>query len=85
MKSAIAKIPDSVKTLLDLHAKDLEEAWANVDDEKLTISISAKIGFDRSRKGTCDVTLSFVKEKVSDTDSFGWDDFQLNLLKTGAK
>jgi hypothetical protein len=81
MRDAVQKIPGKVKELLDLHALDLEQAWANVGDEGLTISLSAKIGFDKARKGICDVTLSFTKEKVKDTASFAWDDFQLNLLK----
>jgi hypothetical protein len=84
LKSAIQKIPEKVKDLLDGHDSDLEEAWANVGDEGLTLSISAKIGFDKQRKGLCDVTLSFVKEKVKDTSSFSWDDRQLTIPKIGA-
>jgi hypothetical protein len=79
LKSAIAKIPEKVTELLDLHARDLEEAWANVGDEGLTISLSVKVGFDKAHKGVCDVNLSFTKEKVKDTASFSWDDRQLNL------
>ncbi len=83
LKTAITQIPEKVKDLLDVHAKDLEEAWANVGDEGLSISFSIKIGYDKQHKGKGDVTISFSKEKIKDTESFEWNDLQLNLKVVG--
>lgn len=80
MKSALKEIPGKLAELFMANDKALEEAWANTGDDPLTLSISAKIGFDKdSKKPVCDVTLSFTVEKVKDHKTFAWDDHQLKL------
>lgn len=81
MRTALKQIPEKINELLESYQKDLEEAWLFCGDEPLNISFSAKIGFDKHQKPTCEVGISFVKEKVKDSRIFSWDDKQLSLLK----
>ncbi len=82
MKSALAQVPNKIGDLIMAHAKDLEEAWANIGDGVLKISFSAKIGFDKNQKGTCEVDIAFEREpKVKDSKTFAWSDIQMSLLK----
>ncbi len=80
MKSAIAQIPNKIGDLLESHAVDLTEAWANVGEGSLDLSFSAKIGMKRG-KNVCEVTISFSKEKVKDSVTFEWSDSQPHLFK----
>ncbi len=85
MKSALAQVPNKIGELIMAHAKDLEEAWANVGDGTLNISFLVKVGFDKTRKGTCEVGITFEREpKVKDSKTFSWSDTQLSLLKKEA-
>ncbi len=85
MKDALRQIASKVDELLKSHAKDLEEAWANCGEDPLSISFSAKIGWDKSHKGICEVGIMFSREpKVKDSATFSWSDTQLSLLKKEA-
>ena len=81
MKDALRQIASKVDELLKSHAKDLEEAWSNCGEDPLSISFSAKIGWDKSHKGICEVGIAFTKDKVKDSATFSWSDTQLSLLK----
>ena len=81
MKQALILIPEKINGLLNDYAKDLEEAWANVGDgESLNINLSAKVGFDKHQKPACEVTISFIKEKIKGSVIFNWGN-QDNLFK----
>ena len=81
MKAALILIPEKIKGLLNDYTKDLEEAWANVgENEALNINLSAKIGFDKHSKPACEVTISFIKEKIKGSVTFNWEDRNLNLF-----
>ncbi len=81
MKSALREIPIEIAKLLESHTNSLEAAWANIGSEDaLNISFSAKIGFDKTtKKPICEVGISFVVEKVKDSNTFPWDDHQMKL------
>ncbi len=80
MKSALKKIPDKVQQLIENHADDLQEAWANRgDSDPLNISFPVKIGFRKGRP-VCQVGIKFSKEDVNDSTEFEWNDSQLSLL-----
>ena len=82
MKAALIQIPEKIKGLLNDYATDLEEAWGNIaEGESLNINLSAKIGFDKHNKPACEVTISFIKEKIKGSVIFNWDG-QNNLFKT---
>ena len=82
MQQALIQIPEKIQGLLNDYAKDLEEAWANVGEgEALNINLSAKIGFDKHSKPACEVTISFIKEKIKGSVIFNWGDQQNNLFK----
>ncbi len=82
MKSALILIPQKINELLNSYEKDLEEAWANVgNNESLNINLSAKVGFDKHSKPACEVTISFIKEKIKGSVVFNWSDQQNNLFK----
>ncbi len=75
------KISISIGELIDMHIKDLEEAWANCgDSEPLAISFSVKMGLKDGR-GISEVGISFTKEKVKDSCQVEWDPKQMNLIK----
>ncbi len=81
MKSALKKIPEKVQQLIESHADDLQEAWANRgEDNPLSISFPVKIGFRKGRP-VCQVEIKFSKENVNDSTEFEWNDSQLSLLK----
>ena len=82
MKAALIQIPKKIEELIDSNLTDLEEAWSICGDEPLTISFSVKIGFDKklNQKPICEITISFVKEKIKESKVFNWDDKQLSLL-----
>jgi hypothetical protein len=84
MKDALRQISSKVDELLKSHAEDLEEAWANCGEDPLSISFSARIGFDKSHKGTCEVKIRCTKDKIKDSKTFSWSDTQLSLLKKEA-
>ncbi len=82
MKQALTLIPEKIVGLLNDYAKDLEEAWANVGaGEVLNINLSAKVGFDKHDKPSCEVTIAFIKEKIKGSVIFNWDDKQPVLFK----
>ncbi len=82
MKSALIQIPQKIGELIEIEKDKLFEAWAARDDgETFSISVGIKLGTDRHGKNVCDITLSFIKEKVKTATSFTWDDHQLPLLK----
>ena len=82
MKSALVIIPEKISGLLNDYAKDLEEAWANLgENDSLNINLSAKVGFDKHNKPACEVTISFVKEKIKGSVTFNWNDNQQALFK----
>ena len=78
MKAALDKIPEKIKELVTRNVDDLVEAWANCGGDPLTISFSAKIGF-KKEKPICEVGISFVKEKITDSVIFEWENRQLDL------
>lgn len=81
MKQALIQIPEKISGLLNDYAKDIEEAWANTGEgEALNINLSAKIGFDKHSKPVCEITISFVKERIKGSVSFNWGN-QDNLFK----
>ena len=83
MKAALIQIPEKINGLLNDYAKDLEEAWANLaENEALNVNLSAKIGFDKQGKPVCEITISFIKEKIKGSAIFNWDDKQIPLLKS---
>ena len=83
MKAALILIPEKINGLLNDYATDLEEAWLNIaEGESLNINLSAKIGFDKYNKPACEVTISFIKEKIKGSVTFNWNDKQDNLFKT---
>lgn len=83
MKSALSQIPGKIEELIVAHTKELERAWADcavLIDEVLTLSFSAKIGFDKqTKKPVCEVGINFTVEKVKDSKRFFWDDHQMKL------
>jgi len=80
MKQALVLIPEKINGLLNDYATDLEEAWVNIaEGESLNINLSAKIGFDKHNKPACEVTISFIKEKIKGSVVFNWGD-QNNLF-----
>ncbi len=80
MKSALKKIPEKIQQLIENHADDLKEAWANRgEDNPLSISFPVKIGFKKGRP-ICQVGIKFSKEDVTDSTEFEWNDSQLSLL-----
>jgi hypothetical protein len=82
MKQALILIPEKINGLLTDYADDLEEAWSHLgDNEALNINLSAKIGFDKHSKPACEVTISFIKEKIKGSVTFNWGDQQNNLFK----
>lgn len=83
LKTAAIQIPGKIRELLDLHAKDLHEAWARCGEEAFSISFPVKIWMDRHGKPACEVGISFVKERVKDSLTFNWDDHQIDLPKIG--
>ena len=86
LRSAVNKIPEKISDLLLTHTTDLEEAWSNIGDgEALTVSFSAKIGFDKQGKPACEVGIAFIKERVKDSVIFNWDDKNLNLFELKKK
>ncbi len=81
MKQALILIPDKIQELIEIEKDKLFEAWAARDDgENFSISVGIKLGTDRHGKNVCDISLSFIKEKVKTTTSFTWDDHQLPLI-----
>lgn len=78
MKAALDKIPEKIRELIARNLDDLAEAWANCGGDPLTISFSAKIGF-KKEKPICETLISFIKEKISDSITFEWDNRQLDL------
>ena len=81
MKAALVLIPEKINGLLTDYADDLEEAWLNLgENESLNINLSAKIGFDKHSKPACEVTISFIKEKIKGSVTFTWGN-QENLFK----
>jgi hypothetical protein len=80
MKDALSRIPSKVEDLIESHAKELEDAWANTGEGTLAISFPVKIGI-KNGKQVCEVGISFVMEKCQDSTIFEWDDRQGNLLK----
>jgi hypothetical protein len=77
----LRKISISVENLIEMHIKDLEEAWANCgDSEPLAISFSVKMGLKDGR-GISEVGISFTKEKVKDSCQVEWDPKQMSLIK----
>jgi ribosomal protein L10 len=81
MKQALILIPEKINGLLTDYADDLEEAWSHLgDNEALNINLSAKIGFDKHSKPACEVTISFIKEKIKGSVTFTWGN-QENLFK----
>lgn len=85
MKDALSKIPGKVTELLEAHDHDLKQAWANVGDEGLSISFTAKIGVDKKRIPVCEVSIAFFVERVKDSLSFKWSDKQIDLPIQGLK
>ena len=86
MKQALILIPEKINGLLNDYVKDLEEAWANVGDgESLNINLSAKVGFDKHSKPACEVTVSFIKEKIKGSVIFNWNDKQIPLLNAAER
>ena len=81
MINALAQIPNKIGELLESHAVDLTEAWANVGEGSLDISFSAKIGMNKHGEHVCEVGISFTVERMKDSVTFAWDDKQLNFLK----
>ncbi len=81
MKDASNQIPGKISELLQRYEKDMESAWSNCGEGDFNISFSAKIGFDKANKPTCEVGISFITGKIKDSLTFGWNDKQLNLLK----
>ncbi len=80
-KKGLRKISISIGDLIDMHIKDLEEAWANCgDSEPLSISFSVKMAL-KDGKGISEVGISFTKEKVKDSCRVEWDPKQMNLIK----
>ncbi len=74
MKSALKKIPEKIQQLIENHADDLKEAWANRGESNpLIISFSARIGFKKNRP-ICQVGMKFSKEDVTDSTEFEWND-----------
>lgn len=81
MRQALILIPEKINGLLNDYSKDLEEAWANIgENEALNINLSAKIGFDKHQKPACEVTISFIKEKIKGSVTFNWDNHQNSLF-----
>ena len=82
MKAALVLIPEKINGLLVDYADDLEEAWSHVgENEALNVNLSAKIGFDKHNKPACEVTISFIKEKIKGSIIFNWDNHQSSLFK----
>jgi hypothetical protein len=80
MKDALSKIPSKVSDLIESHAKELEDAWANTGEGTLAISFPVKIGI-KNAKQTCEVGISFILEKCQDSTIFEWNDSQPHLFK----
>jgi hypothetical protein len=80
MKSALTQIPEKIQAMLKDYAGELEEAWARLDEEPLIVSFGIKIGMDKRGRGTCEIAMNFVAERVKDKTSFFWDDRQGNIM-----
>lgn len=81
LKQALKGIPIRIEGLLKDYEEDLEQAWIRCGEEPLTISFSAKIGVARG-KNICEVSISFVKEKIKDSQTFEWSNVQGKLFET---
>lgn len=79
MKSALKEIPVKIGELIESYSEDLDKAWLkHEEDEPLTISFGAKV-FVKEGKNQCEVSMSFIAEKIKDKITFPWDDKQLAL------
>lgn len=80
MKAALLGIPIRIAGLLKDYEEDLEQAWARCGEEPLNISFSAKIGVAKG-KNICEVSISFIKERIKDSKSFEWSKNQGKLFE----
>jgi len=79
LKVALDLIPEKIQGLVKDYAEDLEKAWMKRDDkENLTVSFSVTFSIEKGQN-TCDVSMSFVPEKIKDHSNFTWDDKQIPL------
>jgi hypothetical protein len=79
LKVALDLVPEKVEGLIKDYREQLEAAWLKKEDtDDLTVSFSVKFSIEQG-KNTCNVTMSFTPEKITDKQKFTWDDKQLPL------
>ena len=78
-EKALSEIPVKIAELIESYKEDLDKAWLkHEEDEPLSISFGAKV-FVKDGKNQCEVSISFIKERIKDKITFPWDDRQLTF------
>ncbi len=79
LKTALDVLPEKIEGLIKDYLKDLDDAWLKREEkESLAVTFVAKFGVDKGNN-VCEVSMSFMKEKIHDKTKFIFDDKQPSL------
>lgn len=72
MRAALSLIPEKIDRLLREYEKELDDAWLKSEG---ALKVAFGVKFDvQEGMNTCEVSMSFTPEKISDKVNFTWTD-----------